>query len=325
MKRAFSTISSASVLTDKETASSAPIEPTHVHPPAIGPRPDLKPEPLPVDDPTLDIVHMKQFLDSDAQKTLRKTILDELGWFRVRYLSNRFGTECETPCWSNCFGGFPEFEPYQPIPSALQPLQAQLENFLGTKFNIVLMRLYFDGEDNIAWHTDGREFLGRETVVASISLGASRKFEMKRPHELWPEIKCAGRSKIQTNPAAKKLKETIYQWNLSSGDLFVMKGKTQQFWQHRVPQETKKRGSNFARININFRYVNAEDAELAERGHKTYYKYTAHGDAQFNSEFAKFYVDIVNDWKVKRDEVQKVKGNTSIVDFFKKQTGSKPP
>jgi alkylated DNA repair dioxygenase AlkB len=70
--------------------------------------------------------------------------------------------------------------PYQEFPPFLQALKQELETHLKTKFNIVLMRLYLTGEDNIAWHTDGREFLGKETVVASISLGEPRRFEMKK-------------------------------------------------------------------------------------------------------------------------------------------------
>jgi alkylated DNA repair dioxygenase AlkB len=49
----------------------------------------------------------------------------------------------------------------------------------GAPFNAVLVRLYFDGNDNITWHTDGRTFLGSQPVIASLSLGAKAKFQMR--------------------------------------------------------------------------------------------------------------------------------------------------
>jgi len=164
------------------------------------------------------------------------------------------------------------------MPDILQKLQHRLEEQLHTKFNIVLTRLYLDGDDTIAWHTDGREFLGGRTTVASISLGGERSFEMKKPKELWADIsKCSSKnskdddnSKDKANKkssAAPSEKEPVFSWTLRSGDLFVMQGITQQHWHHRVPQEKKKRGPTFARINLNFRYVLPEDEELARRGH----------------------------------------------------------
>lgn len=162
------------------------------------------------------------------------------------------------------------------MPDSLLMLQHRLEELLHTKFNIVLTRLYLDGEDTIAWHTDGREFLGGKTTVASISLGGERSFEMKRPKELWPDLNKCGTKHKEENKEGDKASKTspapsekvpVFSWTLRSGDLFVMQGVTQNFWHHRVPQEKKKHGPTFARININFRYVLPEDLELARRGH----------------------------------------------------------
>jgi alkylated DNA repair dioxygenase AlkB len=53
----------------------------------------------------------------------------------------------------------------------LEAISQKITDLTGARFNAILTRLYFDGKDNIAWHTDGRTFLGDEPVIASLSLG----------------------------------------------------------------------------------------------------------------------------------------------------------
>jgi hypothetical protein len=82
------------------------------------------------------------------------TIMQNMRWFRVKYKSARFGNECETPCWTGFFGGFPEFKPFEAVPEWLKPLVARVRVCVGgAPFNAMLVRLYFDGNDEIAWHT----------------------------------------------------------------------------------------------------------------------------------------------------------------------------
>lgn len=59
----------------------------------------------------------------------------------------------------------------------------------------MLLRLYFDGADEIAWHTDGRTFLGPTPTIASLSFGAEALFQMRRMRNVWP---CAGDNGIDT-------------------------------------------------------------------------------------------------------------------------------
>jgi hypothetical protein len=193
-------------------------------------------------------------------------------WYRVRYKSARFGNTCETPCWTNFFGGFAGLAggacPYAPVPPWLQPLVRAVERRLGAPFNAVLLRLYFDGDDEIAWHTDGRTFLGAAPTIASLSFGAPARFQMRHMHEVWPKL-CAGagdgvdRERAQVDLVVR------------DGDLLVMRGATQQQWHHRVPAE---KGGRRPRININFRYI-VPGTPDAERGQRTYYKYMRDGDA----------------------------------------------
>jgi hypothetical protein len=113
------------------------------------------------------------------------TIIRNTQWFRVCYKSARFGNECETPCFTAFFGGFEQFRPYQPVPCWLRPLLGEVSAALGAPFNALLLRLYFDGADEIAWHTDGRTFLGDSPTIASLSLGAAASFQMRRMLDCW--------------------------------------------------------------------------------------------------------------------------------------------
>ena len=182
------------------------------------------------------------------------TIMSNVKWYRVKYRSGRFDRQCETPCWTAFYGGFPCFSPYAPVPEWLQPLVDRVSAQLGgARFNAILVRLYFDGADEIAWHTDGRTFLGSEPTIASLSLGAAATFEMRRMLDVWPTPGSGGDGIDHATP--------IRSFVLSDADLLVMRGPTQQHWHHRVPKARSRR----PRININFRYI-VPGTPDAERG-----------------------------------------------------------
>ena len=197
-----------------------------------------------------------------------QTILDNTRWYRVKYKSNRFGKDCETPCWTTFFGGIPDYQPYTPVPVWLQPLVDQVTNDLGVPFNAFLLRLYFDGDDEIAWHTDGRTFLGPKPVIASLSFGATAHFQMRRMTNVWPTV--GGTDKRCTDGIDRSTPQRDF--CVQHGDMLVMRGETQKYWHHRVPRQRGRQ----PRVNINFRYI-LPGAD-AERGQKTYYKYMVHGD-----------------------------------------------
>ena len=193
-------------------------------------------------------------------------IINNTKWYRVKYKSNRFGKECETPCWTTFFGGVPDYQPYQPVPQWLQPLVDQVSQHLQTPFNAMLLRLYWDGKDEIAWHTDGRTFLGPTPVIASLSFGATASFQMRRMTTVWPTQRDAHGGVDRTTPQRDFV--------IQHGDMLVMRHVTQQYWHHRVPST---KGRTQPRVNINFRYI--VPGLDAERGQQTYYKYMVHGDA----------------------------------------------
>ena len=98
-------------------------------------------------------------------------------------------------------------------------------------FNSALVNCYRNGQDSVAWHSDDEPELGENPLIASVSLGATRAFHLKHRY----------------NKDIEKCKLL-----LTDGDLLIMSGTTQRYWQHQVPKTTKSVGE---RINITFRTI----------------------------------------------------------------------
>lgn len=121
----------------------------------------------------------------------------------------------------------------QPWPAPLLRLRERLGRLLGMRFNSVLANLYRNGNDHMGWHRDNESQLGRAPVIASLSLGAERDFDLRH-----------------RGYRANGL--PVQRFNLKSGDLIVMRGATQTNWQHRVPRRAR---ADCARINLSFRHT----------------------------------------------------------------------
>ena len=105
---------------------------------------------------------------------------------------------------------------------------AQLEK--GIRFNSVLLNLYRDGTDSMSWHSDNETELGQDPIIASISFGAARPFQLR----------------YKFNPQYRS------QVDLTHGSLLLMSGPMQHCWQHQIPKTKKPLGP---RINLTFRTI----------------------------------------------------------------------
>ncbi len=114
--------------------------------------------------------------------------------------------------------------------SELLSLKQSLEHRTGEKYNSVLCNLYRDGQDSVAWHSDDEPELGKEPAIASLSFGETRIFKLRRADD-------------------HKQKFDI---ELPSGSCLLMRGKTQQAWQHQIAKSKKPLQ---ARINLTFRLI----------------------------------------------------------------------
>lgn len=112
----------------------------------------------------------------------------------------------------------------------LLSLKQQIEKSSGYKFNSVLLNLYRDGNDSVAWHRDKESELGNRPVIASVSLGQVRNFDFRKADD--------HRNK--------------YSLALQHGSLLIMKGDLQVNWEHRIAKSAKPMKP---RINLTFRLV----------------------------------------------------------------------
>ena len=113
-------------------------------------------------------------------------------------------------------------------PELLQ-IKQRVEAAAGVPFNSLLLNLYRDGNDSIGFHTDAEPELGQNPVVASVSLGAVRRFILKHKNQ---------REKLS--------------YLLAHGSLLVMGGTCQHYWLHGVPKTAQSVGQ---RINLTFRQI----------------------------------------------------------------------
>ncbi|CAB3798907.1 alpha-ketoglutarate-dependent dioxygenase AlkB family protein [Paraburkholderia fynbosensis] len=117
----------------------------------------------------------------------------------------------------------------QPWTPAVAQLKEAAEAVCGTRFNSVLLNRYRSGADSMGWHADREPELGPRPVIASVSLGVARTFDLRH------------------NKTG-----VVQSFSLNGGSLLVMKGTTQAQWRHRVPKEPRVAGE---RINLTFRWV----------------------------------------------------------------------
>jgi alkylated DNA repair dioxygenase AlkB len=122
-----------------------------------------------------------------------------------------------------------ELEPIPWLPE-LMVINQRLSASLGCCFNTVLVNYYRNGNDSVAWHSDDEVELGSNPVIASVSLGAERRFCMRHRY-------------------CDKTQKTI---DLHHGSLLLMSGRMQHYWQHQIPKIPKLVNS---RINLTFRRV----------------------------------------------------------------------
>jgi alkylated DNA repair dioxygenase AlkB len=109
----------------------------------------------------------------------------------------------------------------------LKDLKEIIEDKTGETFNSCLLNLYHTGDEGMAWHSDDEKALKKNAAIASLSLGAERKFSFKH----------------------KRTKETR-SLILEHGSLLVMAGETQINWTHRLPPTKKVKK---ARVSLTFR------------------------------------------------------------------------
>ncbi|KAL2042905.1 hypothetical protein N7G274_004665 [Stereocaulon virgatum] len=220
--------------------------------------------------PDLDLLYFQPYIPKGVERDLFDFLRQQLFFYRVQYTIKRYGTETQinTPRYTTVFGVDTSstftatgdlvdsqttkpvhLERYKacasqprPMPQCLDLLRRLTEIFTGATYNFCLVNYYADGADSISYHSDDERFLGPNPSIASFSLGATRDFCMK--HKPMPP-------KDGHPPPEQNLKPPL-KLPLASGDMVLMRGKTQANWLHSIPKR-KGKGNESGRINITFR------------------------------------------------------------------------
>jgi alkylated DNA repair dioxygenase AlkB len=195
----------------------------------------FKSEPIILNLPDAEIIYFPRFFDKKEADTLFAQLVNDIPWQQdeIRVfgkihpqprLTALFGNEGKSYSYSNI-----KMQPH-PWNALLQKIKSSVESVSGTNFTTVLLNLYRDGKDSNGWHADNEKELGTNPVIASVSFGTERIFQLK--HNM-----------------ISNLKQNIL---LEHGSLLLMKGTTQHFWKHQIPKTSKIIGS---RINLTFRVI----------------------------------------------------------------------
>ncbi len=113
--------------------------------------------------------------------------------------------------------------------SILLQIKSIVESYTQTQYNACLLNLYHNGNEAMGWHSDNEVEIMPNSSIASISLGAERKFSFK-------------------NKTTKETNTIL----LENGSLLEMKGELQNHWLHSLPKSTK---IIMPRINLTFRQM----------------------------------------------------------------------
>jgi alkylated DNA repair dioxygenase AlkB len=186
----------------------------------------------------------EHFLHADEAAATFAELADEVPW-QARAI-RVFGREVMQPRLV-AFVGDPEAvytysgTRHEPLPwtPVLTRLRRRVVQALALPFNSVLCNLYRDGRDSMGMHRDAEPELGRAPVVASLSLGAARRFTLRH----------------RKGPAHGSLDLA-----LESGSLLVMLGSTQSTYRHGLP---KQPAVVAPRINLTFRLVRSADGKVS--------------------------------------------------------------
>ncbi len=185
--------------------------------------------------PDSDVRYFPNFLPSEEANAYFKTFKETVPWQQDDI--KVFGKVYAQPRLTALYGNNGKSYSYSNI--TMQPhvfsetlltIKHQIETIALVDFTTCLLNLYRDGKDSNGWHADDEKELGKNPVIASITLGQERFFHLKHKEN-------------------KLLKHKIL---LEHGSLLLMQGETQHRWLHQIPKTAKPIGE---RINLTFRVI----------------------------------------------------------------------
>ena len=182
-------------------------------------------------------LYYEKIVNDDEVKELYNTLLNNIHWENERVIM--FGKEIVTKRKVAFFSDPSISYRYAsktkiglPWTSTLLSIKNRIESITKETYNACLLNLYHNGEESMGWHSDNEKEIIANSSIASLSLGANRKFSFKH----------------------KVSKETV-SIELEDGSLLEMKGSVQAHWWHAL---LKSKKVTAARINLTFRQMHTQ-------------------------------------------------------------------
>lgn len=185
--------------------------------------------------PDATFEYYPNFFDKEKADLLFKKLFKDTPWqqdtitlFGKTHLQPRltalYGNEGKPYSYSNIV-----MHPHNWTPT-LMHIKNEIENIINQNFTTVLLNLYRNEKDSNGWHADNEKELGRNPIIASLSLGEHRTFQLKHNEK-------------------KEAKQNLI---LNHGSLLLMKEGSQIHYKHQLP---KASSSKKDRINLTFRTI----------------------------------------------------------------------
>lgn len=185
--------------------------------------------------PDAEVIIYNSFFAQTESNEIFAELYNTIDWRQEVTLL--FGKQVTIPRLTAWYGDIGKSYTYSKIkmePNLWTPtlikIKSKIETVADTLFNSVLLNLYRNGKDSVAWHSDDEPELGQNPVIGSVSFGATRRFMFRHKYQ----------------------KELKFEIELTHGSLLLMKAETQHFWQHQIPKTNKLIQP---RINLTFRTV----------------------------------------------------------------------
>lgn len=181
------------------------------------------------------LVYHAGFFNAAESQAFLDTFINTVPWMQEDI--QMYGKLMKTPRLTAWYGDRDKEYIYSgtkhyPIPwtEELLKIKDRIEPIAGMKFNSVLLNYYRDANDSVAWHSDDEHELGVNPIIASVSFGQVRRFDIRH----------------------KKDRDSRHSIYLENGSLLIMKGDLQDNWVHQIPKSTKPLR---ARVNLTFRVI----------------------------------------------------------------------
>lgn len=182
-----------------------------------------------------DLLEFKEhFLNREEADVLKDVLLNNTPWEqRTQKMYDKTVLTPRLTAWygdnssEDLDGNVSSANPWTP---ELLLLKERIEKEFGYQFNGVLLNLYRNNNDSVAWHRDKESRYGKYPVIASISLGQTRNFDFRK----------------------KEHHQSKYSLPLPHGSLLIMKGDLQENWEHRIAKSAIPMKE---RINLTFRLI----------------------------------------------------------------------